>query len=127
MQHLIAKINYCNYFITYANWFHCFYWNNSSLRKGMVLQWISAVSLCVLLQQSKVVGGKSSSLIIFLGVCNSGLGFFKAKTWISLNTTNRRKNLLKTIRLFLEFSLPYLYSFIGSCPHYIKYFLFFIS
>lgn len=44
IQDLIAKINYYNYFITYANWFHCFYWNNSSLKNRMLLQRIPAAS-----------------------------------------------------------------------------------
>lgn len=44
IQVLIAKINYYNYFITYANWFHCFYWNNSSLKNRMLLQRIPAAS-----------------------------------------------------------------------------------
>ena len=41
IQDLIAKINYYNYFITYANWF---YWNNSSLKNRMLLQRIPAAS-----------------------------------------------------------------------------------
>ena len=88
MQHLIAKINYYNYFITYANWFHCFIEITAPWGREVSF----SMNLCSRLVYPPITIKNNTKWALLIVFIVSEFQHLKENTWKYLETSRKRRN-----------------------------------